>query len=149
MAMPSSEISTESKPLTFGLNHIALHVRSVPEAVRFWTTVLGASVYSFDETRDPTMRNIRENLFFAFAYNTVGIPIAAGVLNPVLGLRLSPMIAAAAMALSSLSVVSNANRLRRFKPAPKPGSPDVVKRGLASGEVSQTESEQAKRRLAA
>jgi len=65
-----------------------------------------------------TMRNIRQNLFFAFAYNVVGIPVAAGVLYPVIGLRLSPMIAAAAMALSSLSVVSNANRLRGFKPLP-------------------------------
>jgi len=63
-----------------------------------------------------TMRNIRQNLFFAFAYNVVGIPIAAGVLYPFLGLRLSPMIAAGAMALSSLSVVSNANRLRGFRP---------------------------------
>jgi Cu+-exporting ATPase len=61
-----------------------------------------------------TMRNIRQNLFFAFAYNTVGIPIAAGLLFPFIGLRLSPIIAAAAMAMSSLSVVSNANRLRRF-----------------------------------
>jgi len=65
-----------------------------------------------------TMRNIRQNLFFAFAYNIVGIPIAAGVLYPFLGLRLSPMIAAGAMALSSLSVVSNANRLRRFRAQP-------------------------------
>jgi Cu+-exporting ATPase len=65
-----------------------------------------------------TMGNIRQNLFFAFAYNAIGIPIAAGVLYPILGLRLSPMIAAAAMALSSLSVVSNANRLRRFRSAP-------------------------------
>jgi P-type Cu+ transporter len=64
------------------------------------------------------MRNIRQNLFFAFAYNVVGIPIAAGVLYPFLGLRLSPMIAAGAMALSSLSVVSNANRLRRFRRQP-------------------------------
>jgi Cu+-exporting ATPase len=61
------------------------------------------------------MRNIRENLFFAFIYNAVGIPIAAGVFYPVVGLQLSPMIAAAAMALSSLSVVTNANRLRRFQ----------------------------------
>ena len=65
-----------------------------------------------------TMRNIRQNLFFAFAYNVIGIPIAAGVLYPFLGLRLSPMIAAAAMALSSLSVVSNANRLRGFRMQP-------------------------------
>jgi len=65
-----------------------------------------------------TMRNIRENLFFAFAYNAVGIPLAAGVLYPFFGLRLSPMIAAGAMALSSLSVVSNANRLRRFRAQP-------------------------------
>ena len=62
-----------------------------------------------------TMRNIRQNLVFAFGYNTIGIPIAAGILYPFLGLRLSPMIAAAAMALSSLSVVSNANRLRTFR----------------------------------
>jgi Cu+-exporting ATPase len=65
-----------------------------------------------------TMRNIRQNLFFAFAYNIVGIPIAAGILYPFLGLRLSPMIAAAAMAMSSLSVVSNSNRLRGFRPKP-------------------------------
>ncbi|MGH2726244.1 MAG: heavy metal translocating P-type ATPase, partial [Actinomycetota bacterium] len=61
-----------------------------------------------------TMRNIKQNLVFAFGYNTVGIPIAAGVLYPVVGLILNPMIAAAAMAMSSLSVVANANRLRRF-----------------------------------
>ncbi len=59
-----------------------------------------------------TMTNIRQNLFFALIYNGLGLPIAAGVLYPVLGLRLSPMIAAGAMALSSLSVVLNANRLR-------------------------------------
>jgi Cu+-exporting ATPase len=64
-----------------------------------------------------TMRNIRQNLGFAFGYNTLGIPIAAGVLYPFVGLQLSPMIAAAAMASSSLSVVGNANRLRRWRPA--------------------------------
>jgi Cu+-exporting ATPase len=64
-----------------------------------------------------TMRNIRQNLAFAFGYNTLGIPIAAGVLYPFIGLQLSPMIAAAAMAASSLSVVGNANRLRRWRPA--------------------------------
>jgi Cu+-exporting ATPase len=65
-----------------------------------------------------TMRNIRQNLFFALAYNGIGIPVAAGILYPFLGIRLSPVIAAAAMALSSLSVVTNANRLRRYHPAP-------------------------------
>ena len=63
-----------------------------------------------------TMRNIRQNLFFALVYNGVGIPIAAGALYPAFGWRLSPMIAAAAMALSSLSVVGNASRLRRYQP---------------------------------
>jgi len=61
------------------------------------------------------MRNIRQNLFFAFVYNAAGVPIAAGVLYPVFGLLLSPVIAAAAMALSSVSVVGNALRLRRAK----------------------------------
>jgi len=58
------------------------------------------------------MRNIRQNLFFAFIYNAAGIPIAAGILYPTFGLLLSPVIAAAAMALSSVSVVGNALRLR-------------------------------------
>ncbi len=62
-----------------------------------------------------TVRNIKQNLFFAFIYNTIGIPIAAGVLYPAFGLLLNPMIAAAAMAASSVSVVSNALRLRRFR----------------------------------
>jgi Cu+-exporting ATPase len=61
------------------------------------------------------MRNIRQNLFFAFVYNALGVPIAAGVLYPVSGLLLSPIIAAAAMALSSVSVVGNALRLRGIK----------------------------------
>ena len=62
-----------------------------------------------------TMRNIRQNLFFAFVYNTVGVPIAAGVLYPFFGILLSPMIAAAAMSFSSVSVIGNALRLRREK----------------------------------
>jgi Cu+-exporting ATPase len=62
-----------------------------------------------------TMKNIRQNLFFAFIYNSVGVPVAAGVLYPVFGILLSPMIGAAAMALSSVSVVGNALRLRAVK----------------------------------
>jgi Cu+-exporting ATPase len=62
-----------------------------------------------------TMRNIRQNLFFAFVYNSVGVPIAAGILYPVFGLLLSPMIAAAAMTFSSVSVIANALRLQKTK----------------------------------
>ena len=62
-----------------------------------------------------TMRNVKQNLFFAFVYNALGVPIAAGVLYPVFGLLLSPIFAGAAMAMSSVSVVSNALRLRRAK----------------------------------
>jgi Cu+-exporting ATPase len=61
------------------------------------------------------MRNIRQNLFFAFAYNALGIPIAAGLLYPFFGLLLSPVIAGAAMSLSSVSVITNALRLRNAK----------------------------------
>ena len=59
------------------------------------------------------VRNIRQNLFWAFAYNTLGVPVAAGVLYPAFGVLLSPMLAAAAMSLSSVAVISNALRLRR------------------------------------
>jgi Cu+-exporting ATPase len=61
------------------------------------------------------MNNIRQNLFFAFIYNAAGVPIAAGALYPAFGILLSPMIAAAAMALSSVSVIGNALRLRKIK----------------------------------
>jgi Cu+-exporting ATPase len=67
-----------------------------------------------------TMANIRQNLFFAFAYNVAGLPIAAGVLFPFTGWLLNPMIAGAAMAFSSVSVLTNALRLRRYRPAPLP-----------------------------
>ena len=60
------------------------------------------------------MQNIRQNLFFAFIYNAAGVPIAAGVLYPFIGLLLSPMIAAAAMSLSSVSVIANALRLKQI-----------------------------------
>jgi P-type Cu+ transporter len=88
-----------------------------------------------------TMRNIRQNLFFALAYNAVGIPVAAGVLYPFFGIRLSPIIAAAAMALSSLSVVTNAGRLRRWRATPLPtaspaaGEP-LVDTGTETAEVT-------------
>ena len=62
-----------------------------------------------------TLRNIKQNLLGAFVYNAAGVPIAAGILYPVLGVLLNPVIAGAAMAFSSVTVVSNANRLRLFK----------------------------------
>ena len=62
-----------------------------------------------------TMRNIRQNLFFAFVYNAIGVPIAAGVLYPFFGVLLSPILAAAAMSFSSVSVITNALRLRHVK----------------------------------
>ena len=74
------------------------------------------SVADAIELSRATLRNIRQNLFGAFIYNTLGIPIAAGILFPFTGMLLSPVIAGAAMAFSSVTVVSNANRLRLFKP---------------------------------
>jgi P-type Cu+ transporter len=67
-----------------------------------------------------TMRVIRQNLFWAFIYNVIGIPVAAGVLYPAFGLRLTPAMAAAAMAVSSVCVISNSLRLRRFQPKGRP-----------------------------
>jgi len=67
-----------------------------------------------------TVRNIHQNLFFAFVYNAIGVPIAAGVLYPAFGIVLSPMIAALAMSMSSVSVVSNALRLRAAGLEPHP-----------------------------
>ena len=78
-------------------------------------TLLGGDLMGIVRARrlsEATMRNIRQNLVFAFIYNAAGIPIAAGVLYPAFGLLLSPIVAAAAMALSSVSVVGNALRLR-------------------------------------
>ncbi len=81
-------------------------------------TLLGGDLMGIVRARKlarATLRNIKQNLFFAFAYNSLGVPIAAGLLYPVTGLLLSPMIAAAAMSLSSVSVISNALRLRRVE----------------------------------
>lgn len=94
-----------------------------------------------------TMRNIRQNLVFAFLYNTLGIPIAAGVLYPAFGLTLSPIIAAAAMAMSSLSVVANANRLRRFNPKaiPDVSLASTVRPNVAVGGSTETSNNQSHR----
>ena len=62
-----------------------------------------------------TLRNIKQNLFFAFVYNSVGVPIAAGILYPFFGILLSPIIAAAAMSFSSVSVITNSLRLRKVE----------------------------------
>jgi len=81
-------------------------------------TLLGGDLMGIVRARKlarATLRNIKQNLFFAFAYNALGVPIAAGLLYPVTGLLLSPMIAAAAMSLSSVSVITNALRLRRIE----------------------------------
>jgi Cu+-exporting ATPase len=75
-----------------------------------------AGVSGAIELSKATIRNIRQNLFWAFFYNSLGIPVAAGVLYPAFGIALSPMLGAAAMSLSSFFVVTNALRLRRFKP---------------------------------
>jgi Cu+-exporting ATPase len=82
-------------------------------------TLVGGSlrgvVYAIEISR-ATLRNIKQNLFGAFIYNVLGIPVAAGLLYPVFGILLSPIIAGAAMAASSITVVTNANRLRLFEP---------------------------------
>ena len=77
-----------------------------------------------------TMNNIKQNLFFAFIYNTLGVPIAAGVLYPFFGLLLSPMIAAAAMSFSSVSVIANALRLRRWNPNPRSSVQSVAQKSI-------------------
>ncbi|QIA63942.1 copper-translocating P-type ATPase [Vibrio astriarenae] len=85
-------------------------------------TLLNSSPLSVVTTIDiakATLKNMKQNLFGAFIYNTLGIPIAAGVLYPTFGLLLSPVVAGTAMALSSVTVVSNANRLRHFSPREK------------------------------
>jgi Cu+-exporting ATPase len=91
-----SDVAIESAPMTL--------LNSNPESVSYAISLSRA-----------TVRNIKQNLFGAFIYNTLGIPIAAGVLYPLFGFLLSPVFAGAAMALSSITVVTNANRLRKFQ----------------------------------
>jgi Cu+-exporting ATPase len=91
-----SDVAIESAAVTLAGGDVA----ALPKAVRLSRATLG---------------NIRQNLFFAFVYNVVGVPVAAGVLYPAFGLLLSPVIASAAMTFSSLSVVGNALRLRRAR----------------------------------
>ena len=81
-------------------------------------TLMRSSLHGLADTVElsrATLLNIKQNLFGAFIYNTLGIPVAAGILYPFTGLLLNPVIAGAAMALSSVTVVTNANRLRLFK----------------------------------
>jgi P-type Cu+ transporter len=85
------------------------------------------------ELSHATFRNIRQNLFGAFIYNVLGIPVAAGVLYPLFGILLSPVIAGSAMAFSSVTVVTNANRLRSFRPRFRPSFRPVSRQGGASG----------------
>ena len=85
------------------------------------------------------IRNIRQNLFWAFFYNVIGIPLAAGVLYPAFQLQLSPMFAAAAMSLSSVCVVSNALRLRFFKPTPPPAGQRVELEAIEYAPANQPE----------
>ena len=88
------------------------------------------------------MRNIRQNLVWAFGYNTALIPVAAGVLYPLNGMLLSPMLAAGAMALSSVFVLTNALRLRRAGPRPPAGGPGAgARRSPASAQVAPSPAE--------
>ena len=82
-----------------------------------------------------TIRNIKENLFWAFIYNLIGIPIAAGVFYPIFGWEMNPMIGAAAMSFSSVFVVSNALRLRRFRPFGKSANKKADTTPVANGEI--------------
>ncbi|MGH6808862.1 MAG: HAD-IC family P-type ATPase, partial [Ensifer adhaerens] len=84
-----------------------------------------------------TLRNIKENLFWAFAYNTALIPVAAGALYPAFGILMSPVLAAAAMAFSSVFVVSNALRLKKFRPLVAAGANLVSNEGVQPVSATQ------------
>ena len=87
-------------------------------------TLVGGSLWGVVtavEVSRATLKNIKQNLFGAFVYNVLGVPLAAGVFYPLLGLLLSPVVAGAAMAASSVTVVTNANRLRLFRPGREKG----------------------------
>ena len=90
-----------------------------------------------------TVRNIRQNLFWAFFYNAIGIPVAAGVLYPAFGITLNPMIAAAAMSLSSVCVVSNALRLRGWRSRRKKAAAPVAKAAPQVYDRPETSSKEA------
>ena len=90
-------------------------------------TLMGGSLHGVADAMaisSATVRNIKQNLFGAFVYNSLGVPVAAGILYPLTGNLLSPVIAGAAMSLSSVTVVTNANRLRFFKPGHGNSKPD-------------------------
>ncbi|EHC44379.1 Lead, cadmium, zinc and mercury transporting ATPase [Salmonella enterica subsp. enterica serovar Alachua str. R6-377] len=81
-----------------------------------WPFRARADALAISRATRATLRNMKQNLLGAFIYNSIGIPVAAGILWPFTGTLLNPVVAGAAMALSSITVVSNANRLLRFKP---------------------------------
>jgi Cu+-exporting ATPase len=112
------------------------------------TLISGAldGVFTSVDLSRATMRNIRQKLFFAFVYNALGIPVAAGALYAATGVLLNPMIAAAAMALSSLSVVTNANRLRGYRAAGLPAAGETTDR--VNVEVHEHEERKEEARMA-